>query len=402
MRFHHTLLLFLVLPFLNACDQSQAAGPPDGANGPPAMPVTVTKPVVKEVKEWDEFSGRFEAADHVEIRARVSGYLDAVNFKDGDMVEKGQLLFTIDQRPFIADKNEAEAGVNAAKTRLSLAGQQLDRAQKLLEKQFGSQEMYDQRLDEKHQAEADLKAAQARLAKTQLDLEFTQIKAPLSGRISESLVDVGNLINTGETLLTTIVSVDPMHFYFDVDEKTYLKYVRLAKSGERPSSREVPNPVQITVGDGENKRTFDGHMDFVDNVMDMKTGTMRGRALIPNPDGVLASGLFGRIKLQGSGAHTAILIPDEALQVDQSRSFVMTVKEDGTVEPRNVMLGSKVEGLRIVESGLDGSEQVIYKGIQRAMPGAKVAPTLEQVQADSDKVEPPVEAAPLKTPVAAE
>lgn len=380
MRITQLFLLLLFIPFLNACDQSQAAAPPEGAGAPPAMPVTVTKPVVKEVKEWDSFSGRFEAEDHVEIRARVSGYLDQIHFKDGDVVEKGQLLFTIDPRPFAADKNEADAGVNAAQTRLSLADQQLERAEKLLKKEFGSQEMYDQRLDEKRRAEADVKAARARLERINLDLEFTQIKAPIGGRISESMVDVGNLVNTGESLLATIVSIDPIHFYFDVDEKTYLKYAQLAQDGTRPSSRTTANPVQVTVGEGETARTFDGVMDFVDNVMDEKTGTMRGRALIPNADSFLAPGLFGRVRLQGSGAYTAILIPDEAVQVDQSRSFVMIVKEDGTVEPRNVILGTKIEGLRVVTSGLDGAEQIIYKGVQRAQPGAKVSPVLEQVQ----------------------
>lgn len=395
------VMMFGVL-VLAGCKPDNAGGPPapggEGAGMPPPPAVTVAVPLSKDVQEWDDFTGRFEAVERVEIRARVSGYLQEIHFKDGDLVNKGDLLFTIDQRPFEATLKEAEAALNSAKSRLDLAAKELNRASQLSKQGFATKQTLDQRTEEKQSAAEAVDAAQARLEQAKLDIEYSRIAAPISGRISRALIDVGNLVDGGmqtATMLTTIVSLDPIHFYFDVDEQTYLKYARMASAGERPSSRATANPVYVALADSD-KYDYAGKMDFVDNAIDPATGTMRGRAIFDNPDYTIIPGMFGRARIMGSGSYKALLIPDEAVGVDQSRNFVFTVTPENMVASKTVTLGPKVEGLRAVKSGLDGTEKIIIAGLQMLRDGMPVTPELKTIQSVPDVL--PVGAHPANEP----
>lgn len=362
--------LLLAGAVLAGCDQQTAASAPTPV--PPT--VTVAHPLAKKITEWDEYTGRFDAVDDVELRARVSGYLESVHFKDGQIVKKGDLLFVIDPRPFQIAVDQAKADLAGARARQQLAAIELERAAQLLGASNVSRSTYDQRLQEKESADAAVAAADAALRKAELDLEYTQITAPIDGRTSNRRVDVGNLVlsdGTGPTLLTTIVSLDPIYFVFDVSEADYLRYQRLDREGRRQSSRDVPNPVYVRLAD-ERGWPRQGHMDFVDNVVDRSTGTIRARAVFANPDYALTPGVFGRLRLLGSGEHEVIMIPDEAVVSDQARKLVMTVAADGTVQPRPVTLGPIVDGLRIVRDGLTADDTVVINGLLRARPGAKV------------------------------
>jgi RND family efflux transporter MFP subunit len=361
-----------------------AAGGPGGQMPPP--PVTVAQPLRKAITEWDEYTGRFQAVETVDVRARVGGYLDSVHFKEGAMVNKGDLLFIIDPRPYEAALKQAEANVSAAKARITFTGADLERAKKLIKSGAISEKVLDERTESRRQAEALLQSARAQLDKAKLDLEFTRVTAPVSGRISRKYVTEGNLITGGtadSTMLTTIVSLDPIHLYFDVDEQSYLKYTRLAGSGDRPSSRDTANPVLVALAD---EKTFNhqGHMDFVDNQINRGTGTMRGRAVLANADGMLAPGMFGRVRLQGSGEYEAILVPDDIIMTDQSRKYVFVVDEKGMVASRNVTLGPIAEGLRVIKDGLTGNERVVIRGMQRARDGAPVTPENGSIVAVED------------------
>ena len=357
--------------FVSACEEPAA---PPAAAAPP--PVTVSKPLQKEIREWDEYTGRFEAVAQVELRARVSGYLQSIHFTDGDTVKKDDLLFVIDPRPFERALEQAQAEEAQAKTRLEFAQREVKRAQPLLERQTISEQVYDERLKEQREAESGLKAAEARRRSAQLDVEFTQVRAPMDGRASRHLISVGNYVTGGSasgTLLTTIVSLDPIHFYFDVSERAHLKYVRLANSGARPSSRVTANPVFLSLKD-EPTFTHKGKMDFVDNRLDSATGTMRGRALFNNRDGVFSPGMFARIRLLGSGKYNALMLPDPAIGTDQSNRFVYTVDDKGKVAYRPVRLGPLVDGLRVVREGVGPDDWVIIGGLQRARTGGTVSP----------------------------
>lgn len=352
----------------------QAQPGPGPGQGPP--PVVVAQPLVKRVTEWDEYTGRFAAVERVEVRARVSGYLDSVNFEDGQIVEKGDLLFVIDQRPFQAALDQARAQLSEAEARLQLASNDRERAERLRQSNAISEEEYDQRLQAERQAEAAREAGQAQVRAARLDLEFTQVRAPVTGRISDHAVSVGNLVSGGaaeSTLLTTIVSLDPIHFEFTASEAAFLKYLRLNDSGRRVSSRDVANPVFVKLID-EDEFRHEGRMNFVDNQIDPNTGTMRGRAVFDNPDGFLTPGVFGRLRLLGSDQYDAMLIPDSAILSDQSRKFVWVVGADNTVAYRPLELGPVIEGLRVVRGGLAPDEQIIIEGLQRARPGAPVTP----------------------------
>lgn len=356
---------------LSACTST----PPPAA--PPPSKVTVAKPVVRDVVEWDEYTARLEAVDTVEVRARVSGYLEAVRFVDGGMVKKGDVLFVIDPRPYAAVLNRAEAEIALAKARLELANTRYERAAKLVARNAISQEETDTRAAEARQAEASVQAAKAAFEAARLDVEFTQVHAPVSGRISRKLVTEGNLVNGGSgtqgTLLTTIVSLDPIYVYFDTDEQAFLKYIRLAREGLRPSSRDVHNPVEVGFAD-EQGFPHRGHMDFVDNRVDPNTGTMTGRAVLPNPDLTLTPGLFARLRLIGSGQYRAMLIPDAAVNTDQAQKFVYVVEADDTAQYRTITIGPLNEGLRIVRSGLTADDRVVISGTQRLRPGGMVVP----------------------------
>lgn len=360
-----------LLVLLTACAEQQAATPP-----PPLPQVTVRQPVAREVVEWDEYTGRLEAVDFVEVRARVSGSLQSVHFQDGALVQKGALLFVIDPRPYQAEVARAQAELALAQARHERTRKDFVRAQKLLQSRAISEEEVDTRAAEQHQAREAVQAARAAVDAVQLNVEFTQVKAPISGRISRNLVTEGNLINGGSaqaTLLTTIVSLDPIYCYFDADERAYLKYVRLAQAGKRPSSREVQNPVALALTD-ETGFPHQGYMDFVENRLDPNTGTMTGRAVIANPNLTLIPGLFARLRLQGSGKYSALLLPDEAVGSDQSQRFVLVVNDQDTVEYRQVEPGPLIDGLRVIRDGLQAADRVVVSGLQRIAPGARVTP----------------------------
>lgn len=375
------MTLVLVVVFCTGCDEVK---PRQAAAAPPPPPVKVAKPLVKRVTEWDTFTGRFEAVERVDIRARVSGYLAGVHFTDGKMVTKGDLLFTIDPRPFEAAVAHARAEVQRLEAQVDRDSRNYVRAQNLLRSNAVSAEQVDNRRADKLGSEAELAAAEAQLRTAELDLEFTRITAPVAGRISDRKVDVGNLITGGSAdaaPLATIVSLDPIYFVFDASEADYLKYNRLARSGDRPSSRETANPVYVQLID-ETGWTRQGKMNFVDNVFSPGSGTIRGRAIFDNPDFLLAPGLFGRLRLIGSGAYEAILLPDDAIIADQSNKIAFVVRADDTAEVRRVTLGPIIDGLRVIRSGIAADDRVVVSGIQRVRNGSKVTPETTTVAAN--------------------
>jgi multidrug efflux system membrane fusion protein len=356
-----------------------ACGPSDAP--PPKPPaVTVAKPIRKTVTDWDEFTGRFEATDQVDIRARVSGYLQTIAFKDGAIVQKGDLLFVIDPRPYEAALKRAQAALASAQARVVQSTRDLGRSQELLKAGNVAATVNDQRISQTSQAGADVQAAEAQIQSDALNLEFTHVIAPISGRISRKYVSVGNLVSGGDnsTLLTTIVSLDPIDFYFDADEISYLRYTRLSLAGLRPSSRDVANPVMIATSD-ETEFTHEGRMDFVDNSLDRNTGTMRGRALVPNPNYFFTPGQFGRVRLLGSAPYEAMLIPDEAVSTDQSRKIVYVVGADNVVQAHEVKLGRVFDGLRAITDGLKPDDTVVISGLQRLRVGAPVTPEMKAI-----------------------
>ena len=351
---------------------------------PPPPEVDIATPVVREVTEWDEFTGRLAAVDTVEIRPRVSGYLESVHFKEGQIIKKGDLLFVIDPRPFQNLVTAAKADVDAAQTRLELARNDLQRSEGLVGSGAISTEDYDRRSKAVLEAQATLDSTNARLNQAKLDLEFTEIRAPIDGRTSNYAVTVGNLVTggggavssgagSGATLLTTIVSLDPIHCYIDANEQEYLKYTRLAEAGRRPSSRDKPNPVRVALADETDFR-HEGHMDFVDNRIDQFTGTMRGRAILDNPEGTLVPGLFVRLRLIGETKPNTILVPDHAIGTDQSNRIVYVVDDKNIVSLRIVTIGRLIDGMRVIRSGLAGTERIVVNGVQRARPGAAITP----------------------------
>jgi RND family efflux transporter MFP subunit len=332
------------------------------------------QPVVKEVTEWDDFTGRLEPIKSVEVRARVSGWLDSIHFKDGQMVKAGDLLFVIDPRPYEAEVERTRAELKRAEAQRNLGLQNLQRAEKLVGGSVIAQEQFDTRRNEYEIAAANVLEAQAAAKAAELNLEFTRVKAPIDGRISRRYADEGNFITGGSgqsTLLTTIVPFNPLYATFDADERLYLKYTRLDLSGQRRTSREAPNPVRIALAD-EKEFSHEGKMDFVDNRLDPQTGTMRGRAIIDNSDGLLTPGLFVRVQLKGRGPYSALLIPDEAIGTDQSKRFVMVVDKEGLAQRRFITTGRLYDGLRAVEEGLTPEDRVIISGLMRVRPGMPV------------------------------
>ncbi|MGC2775158.1 MAG: efflux RND transporter periplasmic adaptor subunit [Bradyrhizobium sp.] len=365
-------VVLLVLA-LSGCSEK----PPQQAAAPAAPPVTVAQPTRRTVTDWDEFTGRFEAVEEVQVRARVGGYVNSVEFRDGAMVKTGDLLYVIDPRPFEAVATQADGQLADARAKAELAKRELDRSLTLNQSQAVSDSIVDQRRQALQAAHAAETQAEGALKAAQLNIEFTHVQAPITGRVSRHLVSVGNLVQGSDggasTLLTTIVSMDPIYIYFDMDEATYLKNNRLYFEGKRPSSRETPNPVQVTLT-GETKPSHDGKMDFLDNRLDVSTGTLRSRAVIPNHDLSILPGQFARVRLLGSAPYDALLLPDTAVATDQSRKIVFVVKDDNTVEARPVVLGPLDDGLRVIREGLKAEDRVIVEGLQRARVGAKVSP----------------------------
>jgi RND family efflux transporter MFP subunit len=343
------------------------------ATAPP--PVTIAQPVKRTVTDWDEFTGRFEAVEEVQVRARVGGFVTSVEFRDGAIVRAGDLLYVIDSRPFEAVALQADGQLSDARAKAELAKRELDRALTLVQTSAVSESVVDQRRQTLQAAHAAEMQAEGALKAAKLNIEFTHVIAPMAGRVGRHLVSAGNLVQGSEgnaTLLTSIVTLDPIYIYFDVDEATYLKNNRLWFEGRRPSSRDTPNPVEVTLT-GETK-PHDGKMDFLDNRLDLSTGTLRSRAVIPNKDFSILPGQFGRVRLIGSAPYEALLLPDAAVATDQSRKIVFVVKDDDTVEAKPVTLGPLDQGLRVIREGLKAEDRVIIDGLQRARVGAKVAP----------------------------
>lgn len=342
---------------------------------PPAPPaVTVAPPTVRTVTDWDEFVGRFEAIQQVQIRARVGGFVDSIAFKDGAIVKTGDLLYVIDPRPFTATLLQAQGQLADAKAKLELAERELARAMELNRTQAVSDAIVDQRRQQSEVAQAAVLQAEGVMKRAELDLSFTRVTAPIDGRVSRHLISVGNLVqgaDGGSTLLTSIVSMDPIHIYFDMDEATYLKNNRLWHEGRRPSSRDTPNPVQVMLS-GETQTSREGKMDFIDNRLDIATGTLRGRAIVPNTDLSILPGQFARIRVIGSGPYDALLLPDTAITNDQSRKIVFVVNQDDVIEMRPVTLGPLDGGLRVIREGLKKDDRVVVDGLQRARVGTKV------------------------------
>lgn len=352
---------------------------PAGAQGaPPAFPVTVAPPLAEHIRTWDEYPGRFEAFQRVELRPRVSGYVDQVNFKEGSDVKLGDLLFTLDKRPFEIAVDAAKAEVARARAQVEFATADLQRAAPLVESKALSEQVYEQRKSTLGVAEAQVMAAAAQLKAAELNLEWAEVRAPISGRISDKKIDVGNLVIGGQvnaTLMATIVSTDPIHFVFDASEADYLRYQRLNQSGQRMSSRDTPNPVRLKLAD-ESDWSHEGKMDFVDNAFNEHSGTLRGRAIIQNKDGLLTPGIFARLALY-AGDVDALLVPDDAIVSDQAHKIVYTVNADNVIVATPVELGQIYEGLRVIKSGLKADDRVVIEGVANPAirPGTKVAPT---------------------------
>ena len=366
---------------LSGCTRNEAA---ESRAAPPAPQVTVAAAISRKVTDSNEFTGRFEAVERVEVRPRVSGYIASVNFREGTEVSRGDVLFVIDPRPYQAERDRAAAGLAQARSQLALAKSERERATKLLAQRALSQEEYDTRTAGNEQAEANVEAAKAALDSAALNLEFTRVTAPISGRISRALVTAGNFVTNGQTPLTTLVSLDPIYVTFDGDEQEYLKYIRLAHEAAANlhdptvhqtalSSHEARSLVQVGLAN-EDSFPHQGVIVFVDNALDPTTGTIRSRALLDNHDRQFTPGLFARIRLLGSSQHDAVLVNDSAIGTDQTVRYVLVVGKDNKVEYRPVQLGPVVGGLRVVDSGLTAGETIVVNGLQRVRPGAQVAP----------------------------
>jgi RND family efflux transporter MFP subunit len=354
---------------LYGCGKSGEAG-----QAPPPPQVSVATVLEKRVKDWDEFTGRFQAVETVEIRPRVSGYIDRVAFKEGGLVKKGDLLFVIDPRPYQAEYDRAAADLKRYKTALDLARIESARVQRLRESGAVSQEELDERTSTVAQAEANASGAQAALESAQLNLNFTRVTSPIAGRVSRAEVTRGNLVtggNNGGTLLSSVVSMDPIYLYFDSDEQAYLRYTQMARNGQRSS--DAPNPVQVGLANEEGF-PHPGRVDFIDNQLNPQTGTIRARAVLDNKDGQFTPGLFARVQLLGSDEYDAVLIDDSAVNTDQNQKYVFLLGADNKIEYRKVKLGRVIDGLRVVKEGLKAGDTIVVNGAQRVHPGVTVTP----------------------------
>ena len=368
---------------LAACARSQASGP---KTAPPAPEVTVASVIAKPLRDFEEFTGRLEAVDSVEIRPRVSGFIDSVQFTEGTRVRKGQLLFRIDPRPFQAEVNRLTAELRRARSQSALAASNHDRGKRLVAQHMISQQDFDQLATAASTATDDIGAAAAALETARLNLEFTEVRSPIDGRISRALITAGNLVSN-TSVLTTVVSDDPVYAYFDADEQTYLKF---APRGTAQGAREQDSVYMGLID--EDGYPHAGRLDFVDNQVDPQSGTIRGRAVFDNKDGRFTPGLFARIKLVGGTVRDTILIDERAVGTDLGKKFVLALKSDDTLEYRPVTLGASVEGLRVVSSGLAANDTIVVNGLQHVRPGIAVKPTRAAMDGDRAGVaqlEPP-------------
>lgn len=394
MRVPPRCALFLA-PFVLLTSACSSEAPPP----PPPPAATIATPLQREVVDWDEYIGRFVADEDVQLVARVSGPISRVGFVDGRTVNKGDLLFVIDQRPYRAALAEAEANVASARATLANAQAQAMRGKELVGFDAISREENDTLTAALRSARASLASAQARRQAAQLDLSFTEVRAPISGRASNRLVDVGDYVSAGETELTRIVRLNPIRFSFDGAESFYLKYIRQDADGERPSSRYAPNPVEIQLADEPDYR-WRGKMQFLNNGISPDTGTISAYAMVDNPNGFLVPGMFGRARLLGSGTYKAMLVPDEAILTDQTRKLVYVLGKGNKVTPRPVTTGPMVDGLRVVREGLAPTERIVIDGLARLQPGMVVTPRKGQIKARA-KGDAPV-ARPITAPAPAQ
>lgn len=387
-------IVLIPLALVAAVGVTLADRSPAVTAAPPPPAVTVAAPLVRNVSEWDDYVGRFAPSRSVEIRPRVAGELVAIHFRDGEIVQKGQLLFSIDARPFAAALAEARANAASARSALALARADLGRATRLIADEAVSASEVDSLRAKVQAAQASLAAADARVRARALDVEFTRVRAPITGRISDRRVDAGNQVAGGEgttgTVLTTINALDPIYFTFDGSEALFLKSQRARQPGAAPAT------VEIRLQD-ETEHRWKGKLDFTDNGLDQRSGTIRGRAILPNPGNFLTPGMFGNMRLANGGTVAALLVPDAAIQTDQARKVVLTVDAQNQVVAKPVQVGPVVGGLRIVRSGLKPDDRVIITGIQMAVPGAKVAPKPGRITADA-----PAPAAAVAPPLAGE
>ena len=361
-----------------------ACGKSGGPQAPPPPQVSVAQVLEKHVKDWDEFTGRLQAVETVEMRPRVSGYIDKVAFTEGGLVKRGELLFVIDPRPYQAEYDRAASDLKRNNTALDLSRIELTRVQRLKDSGAVSQEELDQRKSTVAQGEANVAGSKAALETASLNLNFTKVTSPIDGRVSRAEVTRGNLVtggSNGGTLLTSVVSMDPIYLYFDADEQSYLRYTQMARSGERPNSRDSGNPVQVGLANEEGF-PHAGTVDFVDNQLNPQTGTIRARAVLPNKDGQFTPGMFARVQLLGSGEYSAILIDDRAVNTDQSQKYVLLLGANNQIEYRKVKLGRVIDGLRVVREGLKGGDVIVVNGAQRVHPGVTVTPQRVTMGAD--------------------
>ncbi len=382
-------VLLLLSAGLSACSEEKSAAQ---AAPPPPPQVTVAKPTRKVVTDYDEYVGRFVALDYVEVRARVSGYLDKIHFTDGQMVKAGDSLFTIDRRPFQAALDQSTASIEQGKANLAFAQADLERGRNLPVGTVITQQTLDQRIQAERVAEANLTAQEAATRSASLDLEFTELTAPVAGRIGDRRVSIGNLVTGGTTgnttLLATIVSVDPIRFEFTMDEASYLRYLNAASVKRADSiDRGLSLNAQLKLID-EKDFVHQGRIDFVDNAIDTSSGTIRGRAVFKNPDGRLTPGMFGRVRIAAQEPAEALLVPDDAIGTEQVRKFVYTINGDNVATPKYVTLGPVVDGLRVITAGLAPDDTIIVNGVMRVRPGAKVTPQQATADASNSKDQP--------------
>lgn len=370
--------------FVAACSDDSA--PTAQANQAPPAPSVSVAPVLHErLTEWDEFTGRLESPESVDLRPRVSGYIERVAFEEGAIVQAGDPLFYIDSRSFKTEVKRLKAELTEAQSQYKLAEIAYNRAERLTAQNALSKEVYDNRFAELQQADAHVQSVRAALELAELNVSYTQVEAPITGRVSRAAVTKGNFVSAGQTLLTTLVSTDKVYAYFDADEHTYLKYNKLAREGSRADDRETHNPVFMALAN-ERDYPHQGHIDFVDNRINPNTGTIRGRAVFENNEGIFTPGMFARIQVIGSATYQGILIDDKAIGTDLNNKFVLILDDQNTVQYRPVTLGEKVNGLRIISSGLQPGDQIVVKGLQRVRPGTPVSPTFVQMASNEQLV----------------
>ncbi|HEX4160340.1 MAG TPA: efflux RND transporter periplasmic adaptor subunit [Rhizomicrobium sp.] len=367
-----------------------------GNGPPPPAPVNViaAKPLKRKVVDWDDFVGHFEAVDSVDLRPRVSGYLQSINFRDGQIVRKGDLLFVIDPRPYQALLDQAKGQEAHALSAETDADVELARAKKLFADGAVSQQEYQTRLATQQQAKADVLAAKAAVESAALNLGFTHVTSPINGRASDRRVAPGNLVTQDTTILTNITDLDPIRFIFVGAESLYLKYENLGQMGSRPESRYHPNPVEIRL-QNQADYAIKGHMDFVDNALDTNSGTIRGRAVVANPTLLLTPGMFGHLRLLGSGTYDALLIPDDSVTTQQSDQIVYVVGPGNKIQQRKISTGPLVDGLRVVKSGLRATDTIVIEGVEHVKVGTVVSPKSGRIVPPNPGVSPtPADLAP--------